>query len=76
MPVPGPFKKSGQTKQQTMENKAQLALEISRYATDDVREGESMAVDLMPLSFESLKQIRDDLLDYDHLHGRITPRWT
>ena len=67
----------GQTisKQQTMENKAELALEIARYATSDILEGESMAVDLMPLSYEALKQIRDDLWDYDYLHGRKSPTW-
>lgn len=57
------------------ESKAQLALEIARYATSDILEGESMAVDLMPLSYEALKQIRDDLWDYDYLHGRKSPTW-
>lgn len=75
MAFPGHLYARGGQQISRAESKAQLALEIARYATSDILEGESMAVDLMPLSYEALKQIRDDLWDYDYLHGRKSPTW-
>lgn len=55
--------------------KVGIGMSLARYATDDPFEAESYVSKLLPLSIEALKQIKDDLWDYDYLHGRKTPTW-
>jgi hypothetical protein len=55
--------------------KVGIGMSIARYATDDPFEAESYVGKLSHLSKGALKQIRDDLWDYDYLHGRKSPSW-